>query len=120
MLAAGPLVTEFMAINDQTLADGDGNFSDWIEIHNASSSVIDLDNWYLTDKVDRPRKWAFPSMDFAAGDYLLVFASEENRKDPTRPLHTNFKLTGSGEYLALVYDEPDEQNPGQFIATVVQ
>ena len=120
MLAADLRISEFQAINDSTIDDDDGKASDWIEIHNAGSSAIDLDDWYLTDNALRPRKWAFPSMDLAAGDYLLVFASEENRKDPTRPLHTNFKLTSSGEYLALVHDEPDEQNPGQFIATVVQ
>ncbi len=35
---AAPLITEFMASNDSTLADEDGDFSDWIEIHNPDAS----------------------------------------------------------------------------------
>ena len=31
---AGPLITEFMADNDTVLDDEDGEFSDWVEIHN--------------------------------------------------------------------------------------
>ena len=33
---------------------------------------------------------------------MIVFASNKNRRTPGRPLHTNFKLSADGEYLALV------------------
>ena len=33
---------------------------------------------------------------------MVVFASNKNRRVAGAPLHTNFKLSGSGEYLALV------------------
>ena len=33
-LNATPVISEFMADNDTVLADEDGDFSDWIEIHN--------------------------------------------------------------------------------------
>ena len=36
------VITEFMASNDATIVDGDGNSSDWIEIHNDSASTINL------------------------------------------------------------------------------
>src|SRR5262249_39996624 len=39
------------------------------------------------------------------GNYLVVFASNKNRRTPGAPLHTNFKLDAAGEYLALV--QPD-------------
>jgi hypothetical protein len=41
----------------------------------------------------------------AADDYLVVFASSKDRAVAGGQLHTNFKLNGNGEYLALV--EPD-------------
>ncbi|MCP4822667.1 MAG: lamin tail domain-containing protein, partial [Shimia sp.] len=31
-----------MAANDATLADEDGQFSDWIEIHNPTGQDVDL------------------------------------------------------------------------------
>ncbi len=37
-----------------------------------------------------------------ADAYLVVFASGKDRRDPAGELHTNFKLSGSGEYLGLV------------------
>ncbi|NQU23165.1 MAG: lamin tail domain-containing protein, partial [Candidatus Nealsonbacteria bacterium] len=60
VLQGGPLISEFMAVNNHTLADEDGDFSDWIEIHNPAATPIDLDGWYLTDKADNLTKWQFP------------------------------------------------------------
>jgi len=103
VLAAGPLViSEFLAINDSGLADGHGNRSDWIEIYNPGDSAVDLGGWYLTDRADNPTKWQFPPHTLDAGDYLVVFASQKDTGGPPGELHTNFKLDGDGEYLALV------------------
>ncbi len=100
--AASPLtITEFMASNSTTLADEDGDFSDWIEIRNISSRPVNLGGWYLTDNADNPLKWAFPEMDLDSTRYLLVFASGKDRSDPAGQLHTNFSLERAGEYLAL-------------------
>ncbi len=48
-------------------------------------------------------------MSLAAGARLVVFASNRNLTDPTPPhkLHTNFKLSEDGEYLALTHIESD-------------
>jgi hypothetical protein len=99
---AGPVITEFMASNSSVLVDDDGAYSDWIEIHNPDSVTIDLTGWFLTDSADNRTKWQFPSVALAPGGYLVVFASNKNRRDPTRPLHTNFALGAGGEYLGLV------------------
>lgn len=96
------LINEFMAINDNGLDDDDRDEADWIEIHNAGPLAVNLDGWFLTDKVDDLTKWRFPAVTIEPDGYLVVFASEKDRKDPARPLHTNFKLSGAGEYLALV------------------
>ena len=99
------LITEFMAINNSTLFDEDGDDSDWIEIYNRGPVPVDLDGWYLTDDQDNLTKWRFPGVILDPYDYLVVFASGENRAVPGSQLHTNFNLDGGGEYLALV--EPD-------------
>ncbi|HYW78498.1 MAG TPA: lamin tail domain-containing protein [Thermoguttaceae bacterium] len=111
MLQAGPLlISEFMAVNDGnpvngSIADEDGDFSDWIEIYNPSDAPVDLDGWYLTDDQTNLTQWAFPDITLESNDYLLVFASDKDRRIAAEPLHTNFKLTGDGEYLGLV--QPD-------------
>jgi len=102
VLSGGPLITEFMAVNRTTLQDEDGDFRDWIEIHNPSSESVRLDGWYLTDQADDLRKWQFPDVELGADAYLVVFASAKDRNDPAGELHTNFKLSANGEFLALV------------------
>ena len=96
-----------MADNDDTLLDGYGNASDWIEIHNAGDDAIDLSGWYLTDDREQLSKWAFPNRPgglLGAGEYLVVFASgqDSGAPDPAGYLHADFRLSADGEYLALV------------------
>src|ERR1051326_8339889 len=99
------LISEFMANDTHTLAGEDGQFSDWIEIHNAGATVVNLNGWYLTDSATTLTKWSFPATNLAANGYMVVFASGKNRQIPGAPLHTNFKLGSSGGYLGLV--QPD-------------
>lgn len=100
--ALTPLITEFMAENDGPLLDEDGETSDWIEIFNPGPGAVNLLNWCLTDNVAQLTKWRLPATNLAANSYLVVFASGKDRATIGAPLHTNFKLETSGEYLALV------------------
>ncbi len=104
-LSAGPVISEFMASNHTTLEDEDGNYPDWIEIHNPGESAVDLAGWHLTDDETELNKWTFPSVTLPPGGYILVFASDKNRSVAGEELHTNFKLSAAGEFLALV--QPD-------------
>lgn len=101
-LRADPVITEFMADNETSLADEDGAMSDWIELHNPTAEVLSLENWCLTDKAPNLTLWRFPAVTMAPGEFLVVFASGKNRRIPGATLHTNFNLSKDGEYLALV------------------
>ena len=103
--AAQPAITEFMAANTATLADEDGAFSDWLEIHNPDASPINLAGWFLTDTAGAKTKWQFPAVTVPGDGYIVVWASNKNRRTPGSPLHTNFALSAGGEYLGLI--EPD-------------
>jgi len=94
------VVNELCAVNATTLLDEDGDASDWLEIHNPSATPIDLSGWGLSDDVARPLKWVFPPRVLGPHAYLVVFASDKDRAGAGE-LHTNFKLSGSGEYLGL-------------------
>ena len=96
------LITEFLAVNDDVLADENGDFSDWIEIYNPNDETVEPDGWQLTDDPARTDVWRLPDMSLDGGQYLTVFASGKDRNDPSGKLHTDFQLTGDGEYLALL------------------
>jgi hypothetical protein len=109
--AAGPVITEFVAANGTGLRDADGEFSDWIEVHNPEATVASLAGWFLTDDAQNPTQWQLPAVTVPEHGFLVVFASGKNRAPATGELHTNFKLSRDGGYLALV--RPD----GHTVAT---
>ena len=125
LLAADLVISEFLA-----RADDDGS-TDWIELYNPTDTDIDLQGWHLTDDADALEKWQFPAVTIGAGDFLVVSASGlDDASDPS-DLHTNFKLSTDGEYLALVCADGDtvsydfgssypRQEPGVFLRDSVR
>ena len=97
-----PRINEFLAANNRGLTDGDDEALDWIEIYNPSAKTVSLSGWSLTDDAKTPDKWRFPNITLGPRKYLVVFASGKDRTEGNE-LHTNFKLNGDGEYLALVH-----------------
>jgi len=117
-IAVPPLqITEFMADNGETLYTrtrdsegdpfiGDATSPDWIEIHNPTDAVAVLDGFHLSDDLDDPTAWEFPTgTSIEPGGFLLVFASGEDvteaALDENGSLHTDFKLRDDGEDVAL-------------------
>ena len=49
---AAVIISEFMAANTATLADEDGDYTDWIELFNTSYSATSIEGCYLTDDPD--------------------------------------------------------------------
>ncbi|MHC4864699.1 MAG: lamin tail domain-containing protein [Planctomycetota bacterium] len=104
------VISEFMASNDSTLEDPchSGDFPDWLEIYNPTDTTIDLSGWYLANwKIGNPdpnlRDWQFPDVGIGPGEFLVIFASDNDIRDPNAPyLHTNFKLSKDGECVAVV------------------
>ena len=105
------IINEFLAANTAGLQDEDGDYSDWIELVNVGEETADLKGWRLTDDPVDPDPWGFPAISLGPGEFLVVFASDKDRR-PTdgEPLHTDFKLKRSGEYLALFGPESAEDN----------
>jgi hypothetical protein len=120
--AGSVVVNEFMASNQTGLQDEDGDRSDWIELSNPGSTPISLAGWSLSDDPTEPGKWVFPARTLPVNGYLVIFASNKNRAPPSGQLHTNFRLSASGEYLGLfdnstprqVVDEFSPQFPPQY------
>ncbi len=94
------VINEIMSSNNNTVQDEDGDYPDWIELYNTTASDIDLKDWILSDDWDDEEKWIFPSITIPAKGFLLVFASDKDRRTPPY-LHTNFKIKSDGEPIIL-------------------
>lgn len=108
------VISEFLAVNrakfplaDNEIADEDGDSSDWIELCNPTGQTINLEGWYLTDKPDNLTRWQIPSLELGPQAFSVIFASGKNRRTFGEPYHTNFSISSSPDYLALV--APDGQ-----------
>ena len=97
-------INELLAKNEAINVDETGEYDDWIELWNYDQAEVDLANHYLTDKRDNLTKWQFP--DSAAqifpDEFMLIWCDEDQEDGG---LHTNFKLSSGGEFLALVHPD---------------
>ncbi|WP_298222167.1 putative Ig domain-containing protein, partial [Flavobacterium sp.] len=95
------VINEVLASNTVSIQDEDSSHQDWIELYNAGASSVNLLGFGLSDDPLLLYKWTFPNVSLGAGQYLIVWASDKNRSVPGNPLHTNFKISASGESLYL-------------------
>ncbi len=98
--APGILITEVLAANARTVTDDRGRYADWIELHNPTAAPVSLAGYTLTDDPDEPAKWTLPAATLAPGAFLVVWASGSDQVTP-EGWHTNFRLSGGGEYVGL-------------------
>ena len=99
---AGPppplAINEVMARNNAILADELGEFEDWIEIKNTSSTVVSLAGVTLTDNEDEPQAYRFPNESLGPGEFFIVFCDDEVADGSA---HAPFRLAGGGETVFL-------------------
>ena len=57
---AAPVIVEFMASNDKSLYDEDGESSDWMEIFNPDPAPLDISGWFLTNDPGELGRWQLP------------------------------------------------------------
>ena len=100
-------INEFMASNNSAsgIHDPCGDYDDWIEIYNPGDTSVDMAGMYLTDNLANTTKFHIPTgyssqTTVPAGGFLVFWADDETTEGP---LHTNFKLSASGEEIGL-YD----------------
>ena len=97
------VINEFMASNDNTIRDPQGQYDDWIEIYNSGVDPVNIGGMFLTDNLSVPTKWRIPVNNpslttIPAGGYLLIWADEDSTD---YGLHANFKLNADGEEIGL-------------------
>jgi CotH kinase protein/Secretion system C-terminal sorting domain len=100
-------INEFLAANNNILADENGDYDDWIEIYNDSCVPLDLAGLYITDDLSNPTKYQLPY--FATGStlihphkYKILWADDETEEGL---LHLNFKLCCEGEEIGIFLPE---------------
>jgi CotH kinase protein/Lamin Tail Domain/Secretion system C-terminal sorting domain len=94
-------INEVMPSNNTTIADANGQFDDYIELHNKTVSTITLSGMYLSDDKNNLSKWAFPiNTTIPAYGYQIVWADQDAGQTG---LHASFKLSSAADQIYLSY-----------------
>ncbi|MHC4642513.1 MAG: lamin tail domain-containing protein, partial [Planctomycetota bacterium] len=94
------VLNEIMAntvYNDPLHTEYDSN--DWIELYNTSGTSVNLSNWYLSDNIAEPNKWAIPGISIP-GHSRVSFDEVTGFHNP---ITSGFGLSKSGEHAVLSY-----------------
>lgn len=93
------VISELMAANETCLRDGDGDFSDWVELYNPSERSCELTGFWLSDSEKEPQKWQIPALVIEPGQYRVIFLSGKDKNEGE--LHAGFALSRQGDELLL-------------------
>lgn len=92
-------ISEVMTSNASALIMEDGSLPDWIEIENISENTVELSGYCLMIESDPTSAYTFGHSILQPGEQLVVYA---DNNVSARGYHAPFKLSASGETIALL------------------
>jgi spore coat protein CotH len=91
-------INEFMASNNLTISDEEGEYDDWIEIYNGDTKPVWLGDKFLSDDQWDPSQWQLPIIYLQPGAFALIWADNS----PGQGIyHANFKLDKDRDSIFL-------------------
>jgi hypothetical protein len=71
-------------VHNQSVSNGDGTITDWVDLHNPGGQPVDVADCSLSDSPSNPRRWIFPASNVLSPHGFLVV-----RCDAAAPPSTN-------------------------------
>lgn len=100
VVASPVVINEVLAQNINGAVDELLQHEDWVELYNTTNQTVDISGKWLSDSLV-VLKYQFPvGTTIAPFGVLRIWCDEDGTQGP---LHANFKLSGTGELVAL-YD----------------
>ena len=97
----GVYISELMTRNGTTTAGPNGQYPDWIELHNTTNAPVDLSGCGISDDIRKPYRFTFPrGTVIDPGQYLVLWCMVEQMDGY---ISLPFNLSGSkGDAVILV------------------
>ncbi len=87
------VITEVCSRNATVWEAPDGDHPDWIEVYNSGPTPVELEHYFLSDKIIEPGMWRLPDEMLEPGVYRLLFSDNESGFP--------FGIDGEGETIVL-------------------
>ena len=105
----GLVINEFLASNNTTVTDENGEFDDYLEIFNPGVDPVDMSGMFLTDVLGFPASYRIPlGVTIPAGGHLVFWCDSQPSQGP---MHTSFNLLRTGEEIGLFSTEAEGIQP---------
>lgn len=93
-------INELMATS---LGSADDVICDWIELYNGTDDCINLSGYGLSDEKNSPFKYIFPEIKLSPGEFLLIYAGEDNAYEENNYeyIYCEFGLSAQGGAVYL-------------------
>ncbi|MDO4546749.1 MAG: lamin tail domain-containing protein [Clostridia bacterium] len=98
-------ISEVMTSNKSAVTDDKGNYSDWVELVNDTSSPVDITGWKLVDDQDKLLGFTFPGQVLEPGERVIVYCSGDLRTVAGYAYHAPFRLSAQGDGFTLMNAE---------------
>ncbi len=96
-----PVVLNEVFTKNQSFTNVNGKITDWVELFNPSTNLVDISDLSLTDDLSRPRRWVFPQgAAIPAGGYYVV---EFDDTEPYSPFNAGFELSADSGAVYLFH-----------------
>jgi len=105
----GLVINEFLASNNTTATDENGEFDDYLEIYNPDVDPVDMGGMFLTDQLGFPAQYRIPQGVIIPPHGHLVFWCDSTPSQGS--FHTNFNLARTGEQIGLFSTEANGIQP---------
>ncbi len=92
------VINEWMAFNESENTDEYGEYNDWIELFNNSNQYINLEGYFISNKVTERTKYKFPTLILEPYGFKLLWADEDSLQGE---FHLPFKLDSERDDLVL-------------------
>lgn len=96
------ILSEYLVENNAALPDGQGLYSDILELTNRSDAPVQLSDYYLSDSPAQRFRYRLPEQVLQPGEYLLIWCDSENRVDEAGRIHANFALR-HGDVICITH-----------------
>ncbi len=98
------VINEYSCSNGNTLVNSFGEYDDWIELYNPTSSSFNIGNYFLSDNIANPTKWQIPAGTTIPANGFITFLASSRNITTGIELHTNFKLTQTTNEIIVLAD----------------
>lgn len=91
------VINEVCSDNRSVLANPDGEFEDWVEIHNSGSVAVNLSDFFLSDDTLNWDDWQLPNQMLGPGGYIVFFSENDSVSNQ----YFDFGISSRGETVYL-------------------